>query len=86
MATERWAPVQGEPKLKLPAGRIPWAVHELAWRAYAAAVPASQSAERMAERGGFGWAEIIACIRGDYNALLHGSTIWDELREGAPDD
>lgn len=49
----RWAPVNGE-----PGRRIPWATHEAAWRAYAAKYGRQQSAERIAERGGFGVVEL----------------------------
>jgi len=43
---------------------IPWAVHALAAEEYNKHY--DQSAERLAERGGFDWAEVIACLRGDY--------------------
>jgi len=39
-------------------GTISWAEHEQAWRKYAGRHGAGQSAERIAERGGFGYAEL----------------------------
>lgn len=36
---------------------IPWGVAEIAYREYAKQFGRSQSLERLAERGGFGWAE-----------------------------
>lgn len=67
---QRWAPVQGETiggsmRRRVAEGWIPWELHELAWRAYAVTYGTQQSAERIAERGGFSWSEIIAQIRGD---------------------
>lgn len=41
------------------AGSISWAEHELAWREYARQCGHSQSAERLAERGGFDWWELL---------------------------
>lgn len=37
---------------------IPWSVAEIAYGAYAAKYGRSQSLERLAERGGFGWSEM----------------------------
>lgn len=39
-------------------GTISWEEHLLAWSAYAGEFGTSQSAERMAERGGFGYGEL----------------------------
>lgn len=39
-------------------GTIAWTEHELAWSAYAARYGRDQSAERMNERGGFGYLEL----------------------------
>lgn len=59
----RRAPVQGEthdaagrlaPK---PAGTIAWSEHLEVWQAYARRHGEDQSAERIAERGGFGFYE-----------------------------
>lgn len=57
------APVQSHKDM--PAGQIPWALHELAWEEYARQGH-MQSAQRIADRGGFSWAEIVACLRGEY--------------------
>ena len=82
MADDRWAPVQADRRLGLPAGRVPWAVHELAYRAYRASQPGLRTVENIAEHGGFSWVELLGCIRGDYDALVRGdSTLWDELSE-----
>jgi len=48
---ERTAPVQGH-------APIPWSVHEAAWQGYASLYGKRQSAERIAERGGFGVEEM----------------------------
>ena len=40
-------------------GTIAWSEHELAWSAYAARYGRDQSAERIDERGGFGYRELI---------------------------
>jgi len=67
--TEKRAPVQGEPNLlpnvgryTLPPGTVAWAEHEAAWEAYAEKVGRGQSAERMAERGGFSYTELCAFL------------------------
>lgn len=62
--TTRYAPVQGDRPEDLPAGQVPWAIHALAAREYNR--HHNQSAERLAERQGFSWVELIACLRGDY--------------------
>jgi hypothetical protein len=38
--------------------QIPWSVAEVAYNAYSAKYGSSQSLERLAERGGFGWCEM----------------------------
>ena len=43
---------------------IPWQVHGLAWEAYAKEYGTSQSAERLAERGGFGCGEMDRFLPG----------------------
>lgn len=70
----RRAPVQGDererrnPSRAFPGrvgvlgrgpGTISWEEHLLAWSGYAARYGADQSAERLAERGGFGYGELI---------------------------
>lgn len=41
------------------AGTVEWHEHECAWRDYARRYGTSQSAERIAERGGFGYGELV---------------------------
>jgi hypothetical protein len=41
----------------LPAGSVPWSLAETAYAGYAAEHGTDQSLERLAERGGFCWAE-----------------------------
>lgn len=70
--SERRALVQSEGSLYgkgryVPAGTIPWSVHLAAWNGYAAAGHGSQSAERINERGGFGYREVQCCLAGHYN-------------------
>lgn len=62
------APVQGERP-----GRIPWDLHVNGWTVYAAIGHRSQSAKRMAERGGFGYLEL--CLLLDFR---------DPWRQGRP--
>jgi hypothetical protein len=40
-------------------GTIAWSEHKEAWQEYARAGHGSQSAERLAERGGFGYSELL---------------------------
>lgn len=55
---KRTAPVQGGP-------RIPWDVHVAAWEAYVVRWPGNgQSAERIAQRGGFSAAEMDGFVPG----------------------
>lgn len=60
------APVQGSLRCpgsrpSKPAGTITWAEHVEAWVAYNR-MHREQSAERIAERGGFGWYEITELL------------------------
>lgn len=57
---ERRAPVQGDHGRRgRPRGTIAWDEHVEAWNDYAKRYGTSQSAERIAERGGFGYEELI---------------------------
>ena len=64
------APVQGEVCLlpsfprrsSLPAGTVAWSEHMKAWATYNDWFHSGQSAERMAERGGFGFIELCAFL------------------------
>lgn len=51
------APVQGTHSKKIPPGTIEWTEHEEVYAVYALQFGRSQSAERIAERGGFGYEE-----------------------------
>lgn len=59
---ERRAPVQGDPGARFgegyPAGTISWQEHLAAYEDYAKRYGGDQSAERLAARGGFGYAEL----------------------------
>lgn len=54
------APVQAS-KMRGP-GTISWAEHELAWSDYAKRYGREQSATRIAERGGFGYDELVMLL------------------------
>lgn len=43
-------------------GTITWSEHLEAWEHYARRFGRDQSAERLAERGGFGWAELVELL------------------------
>lgn len=60
---ERRAPMQGEHgKNKRPGGTIAWSEHMEIYEAYAKRYGRDQSAERLAERGGFGWNECVLLL------------------------
>lgn len=48
-----------------PAGTVSWAEHCLAWESYANRYGHQQTAERMAERGGFSYAELVLFLGHD---------------------
>ena len=54
---ERRFPIQGRGAYRGQRS-VPWWVGEMAWRSYARAGHGQQSVERIAERGGFDWAEL----------------------------
>jgi hypothetical protein len=55
---ERRVPVQSSSRHGKPPGTVGWSEHEEAWRAYDAKF-SGQSAERIAERGGFCYGELV---------------------------
>jgi len=57
-ADHSWVPVPAGHNRHGP-GTVAWAEHVEAWTAYAARYGKSQSAERLAERGGFCCAELF---------------------------
>lgn len=48
-----------------PPGTITWTEHERAWQAYDRKYHGGQSAERIAKRGGFGYAELVEFLGRD---------------------
>lgn len=62
----RVAPVQGEWRGRA-AGTVPWDVHLQAFETYRNACGSSQSAERIAERGGFSYRELQCLLSGHYS-------------------
>lgn len=84
MKIDRTAPVQGEPHLGIPGGRIPWAIHLLAVKDYNKFY--NQTAEELAARGGLSWCELIAHLRGacgNNDHIPHNqafNTAYEELR------
>lgn len=57
------APMQGEyDRARKPDGTIAWSEHLECFAAYAAYWGNGQSAERMAERGGFGFYEFVRLV------------------------
>ena len=61
MTYER-APVQMSPKLRKPPGTVSWAEHVEAWEAYAKRHGDQQGAERIAERAGFSYCELVTLL------------------------
>lgn len=74
-SAERRAPVQG-----YEAG-IPWPVHLEAWDAYAKRYGSRQSAERMAERGGFHTNELDQFIPGWRERVSYIATLEARIKE-----
>lgn len=62
--TERRFPIQANPRQRVAPTDIPWAVAEVAYREYVARWGASQSLERLAERGGFHPEELTELLAG----------------------
>ena len=66
--SERTAPIQMPHHGSVPHGirfRVPWRIHVKAWEKYAEFFGKSQSAERLAERGGFSLEELIFLLAGE---------------------
>ena len=59
MTDERRAPVQPNRQHNKPRGTVAWAEHLTAWEVYAARYGRGQSAERIAERHGFCYGELV---------------------------
>lgn len=79
MTEKRRAPVQGDSARVLPGrpgrepGTVEWAEHVEAWSDYAKRYGRDQSAERIAERGGFGYRELT-------DHLGHAPTTWEPIK------
>jgi len=54
-----WAPVQGDPTNGYVSGTVEWWEHYEAWLDYEHLFPRCQSADCIAERGGFSYGELI---------------------------
>lgn len=76
--SEAMFPIQGEyveasggatGRVRRPPGEVPWGVAALAYEHYAKLYGRTQSMDRIAERGGFGWTELVALLKG----VDHGS-------------
>lgn len=68
MSESKKAPVQETRGIAGP-GTIDWEEHERVWTAYAAKYGGYQTAQRIAERGGFSYAELV-------EFLGHDPTTW----------
>jgi hypothetical protein len=67
MSERRNAPIQMPHYGRVPHGirfRVPWRIHKKAWQEYAKHY-SGQSAERLADRGGFGLEELIYLLAGE---------------------
>jgi hypothetical protein len=51
--------------------RVPWRIHQKAWEEYAKHY-SGQSAERLADRGGFGLVELIYLLAGENPFTVKG--------------
>lgn len=50
---------------RIPAGQVPWCVAELAYAEYSRLYGTDQSLQRLADRGGFSWCELVWLLRGN---------------------
>lgn len=73
MTVEPMFPIQGEHGFKVeglsgyvnrPSGEVPWSVAALAYEVYSRKYGKQQSLERLAQRGGFSWGELVWLLRG----------------------
>lgn len=69
MTSEKRVCVQGNGKARdvdaHPPGTITWSEHERAWQAYDRKWRSGQSAQRIAERGGFAYEELVEFLGRD---------------------
>jgi hypothetical protein len=71
--SDRRAPVQGNREYGKPAGTVAWWEHEKAWQVYSRLYGNGQSAERIAERCGFCYGELV-------EFLGEKPTTWEPLQ------
>lgn len=68
MTVEKMFPIQGGPVSGTdryqPPGQVPWSIAEEAYKVYSGKYGTEQSLERIAERGGFGWSELVWLLQG----------------------
>lgn len=64
-ARKRRVPVQRDSNRRVPPGTTTWEIHYVAWTNYNL-YHYEQSAERIAQRGGFGYREIQCALAGHY--------------------
>jgi len=62
------APRDYRPIINLPRSSVPESVARLAFETYEKRYGSDQSFERLHQRGGFGWHELIAGLRGDMSS------------------
>jgi hypothetical protein len=65
MTEDRRAPVQGERRGRdesIPPGTVSWEEHVAAWKVYSERFFNGQSAERIAEHGGFAYSELVELL------------------------
>lgn len=80
MPTEKMFPIQADHgRHKRSAGSVPWSVAEVAYQTYSKLYGSNQSLERLAERGGFGWSELVNLIQGkshlDFTSLSESKVV-----------
>ena len=64
---DKWFPIQKDRRCSTP-GEIPWFIAEAAYKQYAKDYGTKQTLERLAERGGFGWEELLILLQGGFEA------------------
>jgi hypothetical protein len=65
MRRERMFPIQDETttdRIERPRGQVPWFIAEMAYLHYVELYGRCQTLERIADRGGFGWSELVSLL------------------------
>lgn len=82
----RRAPVQGEHRgtgrERRGPGTIAWTEHEQAWAIYSRKYGRDQSAQRIADRGGFGWYELIELLGHEPATWVPADAVAERERHG----